>query len=136
MLELGLIYLGVTPQNGVCFMAPGAIHQARWMAKIIYVMKIWLFRSQFKLTSKEETGLSDICVFVVRLYIKAWFMAPNAAAAPACDLQFLKDLVAYEAVNLQVSKVSTDKFGSHIWYLSEELVCLSLFDDHTPDHGS
>lgn len=69
MLELGLIYLGVTPQNGVRFMAPGAIHQARWMIKIIYTMKIWLFRSQFKLTSKEETGLSDICVFVVRLWL-------------------------------------------------------------------
>lgn len=57
-------------------------------------------------------------------------MVPNAAAVPASDLQFLKDLVAYEAVNLQVSKVSTDKFGSHLWYLSEELVCLSLMTIH------
>ena len=130
MLELVHIYLGGTPKNEVRFMAPGAIHQARWMAKVLYTMKIWLFRSQFKLTAKEESGLSDICIFVVRLYVKAWFTASNAAAAPANDLQFLKDLVAYEAVNPKIGKVSADKFGSHLWYLSEELVGLSLFDDH------
>lgn len=131
MLELVLIYLGITPHNEVHFMAPGAIHQARWMAKVLYTMKIWLFRLQFKLTAKEESGLSDICIFVVRLYVKAWFTAPNAAAAPANDLQFLKDLVAYEAVNPLIGKVSADKFASHLWYLSQELVGLSLFDDHT-----
>lgn len=132
MLELALIYLGVTPQKaGTRFMALGPIHQARWMTKIIYTMKIWLFWSLFKLTSKEETGLGDICLFAVLLCIKAWFIAPNAAAVPASDLQFLKDLVVYEAVNPQVPKVSTDKFGSHLWYLAEELACLSLFDDHT-----
>jgi hypothetical protein len=133
MLELGLIYLGVTPQSEIRFRAPGAMHQARWMAKVIYTMKIWMFRSQFKLTAKEEAGLSDICVFVIRLYIRAWFMAPNAAAAPSSDLQFLKDLVAYESVNANIAKVSAGKFGSHLWYLSEDLVCLSLFDDNTSD---
>ena len=59
MLELCLIYLGDRPERGVRFRAPGAIHQARWMAKVIYALKIWLFRSQFKLTAKEERGLRD-----------------------------------------------------------------------------
>ena len=55
----------------VPFRYPGHMHQARWMAKVIYSFKIWLFRRQFRLTSREEFGLRDICVFTVRLYLKA-----------------------------------------------------------------
>ena len=42
-LELVLIYLGGVPQHGVKFMAPGAIHQARWVAKVIFRFKGWMF---------------------------------------------------------------------------------------------
>ena len=35
-LELALIFLGEIPPRGVCFMAPGAMHHARWMSKVIY----------------------------------------------------------------------------------------------------
>lgn len=131
MLELCLIFLGGKPKGGVRFMKPGAIHHARWMAKVIYTLKIWLFRSQFQLTSREERGLRDICVFTARLYVKAWFTASQAAAAPGNDLQLIKDLVAYEAVHKQIADAAATKFSSHLWYLSEELVVLSLFDDNT-----
>ena len=40
LLELSLIVLGGTPIRGIRFTAPGAMHQARWMSKVIYSMKI------------------------------------------------------------------------------------------------
>lgn len=129
MLQLCLIFLGIKQQQGVRFKAPGAMHLARWMAKVIYTMKIWMFRSQFHLTPKEEQSTRDICIFTVRIYLKAWFTAPLAALAPAHDFQLIKDLVAYEVVNPQIAKVAAQKFSSHLWYLSEELILMSLFDD-------
>jgi hypothetical protein len=43
-------------------LSPGAMHHARWMSKVLYSLKIWLFRAQFKLTPREENGLRDVCV--------------------------------------------------------------------------
>lgn len=56
-LELIVIFLGGIPAKGIHFRQPGAYHLARWMAKGIYCLKIWLFRKQFKLYGKEEEAL-------------------------------------------------------------------------------
>ena len=70
-LELSLIFLGDSPPRGIHFMAPGAMHFAQWMSKVIYSLKVWLFRGQFKLTAFEEKGLGDMCLFAVTLYLKS-----------------------------------------------------------------
>jgi hypothetical protein len=62
-LELAIVFLGAAPATGVRFMSPGAMHHARWMSKVIYSLKIWMFKAQFKLTPAEERGLRDVCVF-------------------------------------------------------------------------
>jgi len=48
LLELAIIFLGGTPQRGIRFRYPGAIHRARWMARAIYSIKMWLFRKQYE----------------------------------------------------------------------------------------
>ena len=40
LLELVLIYLRGSPTHGVKFVATGAMHQARWMSKVIYTFKV------------------------------------------------------------------------------------------------
>ena len=45
------------------------MHQARWMAKAIYSLKIWL-------TVRESQGLRDLNIFITKIYIKFWFLAP------------------------------------------------------------
>ncbi|KAF0744055.1 Uncharacterized protein FWK35_00030830, partial [Aphis craccivora] len=92
LLELTMIFLGDKPNNTIFFHTPGAIHHARWMAKAIYCLKAFMFRNLFKLTISEEDGLRDICIFIVRIYIEAWFKAPSAAAAPYQDLLFIRKL--------------------------------------------
>lgn len=89
-----------------------------------------MFQSQFKLTAREEKGLWQITVFVCLLYAKAWTLAPEASAAPRHDLQLLKNLMAYPYTpsSLDLAKAALNKFKRHLWYLSEELVDLALFD--------
>ena len=64
-------------------MQPGALHRARWMARVIYAIKLCLFQSQFIMTKRELAGIKRFAAFGVRVYVRSWFNAPKAAAAPA-----------------------------------------------------
>ncbi|CAM4573541.1 unnamed protein product [Leuciscus chuanchicus] len=108
------------------FRAPGPMHQARWMAKAIYSIKVWLFRSLFKLTARESRGLLRLNIFLAKIYIKFWFQAPVAATAPRNDLQLLQSLHSYP--DRDISTDTSRKIAGHLWYLSENLILLSLFD--------
>ncbi|GBP27014.1 hypothetical protein EVAR_11247_1 [Eumeta japonica] len=123
LLNLTIIYLGGIPEKGVSFRMPAGLHRARWMAKAIYCLKIFLFRHQFKLSKREETAIKEICVFTVSIYVKYWYQAPSACAAPRNDLQLLKDLVSFQNINKAMSQNAIHKILGHLWYLSEELCC-------------
>ena len=82
LLKLMPIFLGSKPPCDTKFRAPGPMHQARWMAKAIYSLKVSLFTSQFKLTSCESNGLSRLNIYLAKIYAKFWFCAPVAATAP------------------------------------------------------
>jgi hypothetical protein len=132
LLNLAIIFLGGILERGISFRTPGGLHRARWMAKAIYSLKIYLFRDQFKLSKKEETGIRDACIFTIKVYIKYWFQAPLGSCAPRNDLQLLKDLKAYEEINQVIAKIALKKIIGHLWYLSEELVAFAFFDDAVP----
>ena len=92
LLDLCRLFIGAHP-SPPSFRAPGPVHHARWMAKAIYSIKIWMFRVQFQLTAKEERGLRDMALFVVTMYAKSWFLAPNVLRAAQTDLDLLKALL-------------------------------------------
>jgi hypothetical protein len=125
-LELSVIFLGGIPSRGVRFQTPGAMHRARWMAKVIYAIKIWLFREQFRMTASEIRGVRDLATFAVIIHLKAWITAPIATEAPLNDFRLMGELLRYphEAISSATSK----KLALHLWYISEELVGLALFD--------
>ena len=114
------------------FNAPGAMHRGRWMAKAIYTVKIYMFRRQFKLTRSEEKGLRDLTLFNILVYIRAWVAASFPLQAPLNDWQLMTNLLQYPG-NKTVAKSALKKLEGHFWYLSEELVCLGLFDERIPD---
>lgn len=130
LLELSILFLGDAPPGGVKFRAPGPVHHARWMSKLLYAFKIYMFRKQFKLTAEEEKGLKELCIFGILVYIEAWFTAPVAQEAPRRDLLLTKSLL--QLPNAEISKATSNKLLKHFWYLSEELVALSFFDDAVP----
>ena len=74
------------------------------------------------------SGLWSICIFVCRIYTRAWTEAPITAASPRNNLALVKDLLAYADVNNAVTRATLTRFLDHLWYLSEELVALALFD--------
>lgn len=82
---------------------------ARWMAKAIYSLKIFIFRGEFKLTVPETNSLRQICIFIATNYVKAWFTAPSAILAPNHDLNFMKKLIQYDKINSDVSKAALKK---------------------------
>jgi hypothetical protein len=126
LLELTMIFLGATPARGIRFMQPGALHRARWMARVIYAIKICMFHSQFIMTKREQASIKRFATFGVIVYVRAWFQAPQAAAAPANDLELLKKMVSY--ADKQISDAAVTAYCRHLWYLSESLVALSFFD--------
>ena len=133
LLELTIMFLGGVPSQGCSFKAPAGLHRARWMAKAIYSLKIWMLRSQFKMTKKEEKGIADVCLFTVTLYVKAWFRALSAPSSPRVDLELIKEIDKYKAQNQAVSQIAMKKILGHLWYLSEELIALAFFDEVSDD---
>ena len=132
LLELTIVYLGGSLEKSISFRRPGALHRARWMAKVIYAIKILLFRESFKMTKKEEKALRRFTRFAVRYYVPNWFVASNVAAAPRNDLEYLQQLQYCE--DMQLLAVASKALCRHLWYLSEELVGLAFTDDGvTPD---
>ena len=126
-LELTIILFGGHPPRGTRFIQPGAFHRARWMARVIYGLKIYMFRKQFHLTAGELKGFRRFVAFSAMLYVKAWFTASSAVAAPASDLAYLKELISFP--DPQIAQATSKKFANHLWYLSEDLAGLALFDD-------
>jgi hypothetical protein len=132
LLELTIVYLGGTLEKNISFRRPGALHRARWMARVIYAIKIVLFRENFEMTKKEQRALIRFSRFAVRYYVPNWFVAPNVAATPRNDLEYLQQLQNCE--DKQLSSIASKALCRHLWYLSEELVGLAFTDDAvTPD---
>jgi len=132
LLELVLIFLGETPPRGVRFRVPGAFHHARWMSKLIYVLKIFLFQNQFKLTKRESVGCLDFGLFVSLIYAKAWITCSNSCDAPFNDLSLIQSLAKYNTISKVISTTALKAISRHLWYLGEEMVPLSLFSDVVP----
>lgn len=128
-MELAYIFLGYTPPRGIKFKVPGAMHHARFMAKGIYSLKIFLFRNEFHLDDKDIAALRDVCIFILKFYIKSWYTASVGITAPNNDFQLLKNLIDFEKSNKNMAKAAQCKLLKHLWYMSEELIGLALFDD-------
>lgn len=127
--ELCLIVLGFEVPNKPLyhFRAPGAYHMARWMAKVIYCFKIYLFREQFKLTENERKGLAEFCLFASHIYVAAWVVCPIPADAPINDLSLVKAIIKFSKINDTISRAAMRKLQNHLWYLGPEMVPLALF---------
>lgn len=111
---------------------PGADSQSRWMAKLIYGLKIYLFRSQ--LTSLNFvcsfSKLRDFCIFVVTIYLKSWFESSIPLNCVLNDLNLYKLLINIEPTgnNKLIQKASLNSFSNHLQYLTTELSSFALFD--------
>lgn len=115
-LNLVIIVLGGVPPKGVRFRAPGAFHRDRWMLRIIYSIKIFLFSPTTK--REQEKQLKEFICFVIGGgYIEACYSAPSAASVPRNDLQFITSLIEYRGFNKKLANAAIQNFLSHLWYI-------------------
>ena len=130
--ELVLVLLGYPPED-FTFKLPSGFSKVRWMAPIIYAVKIFLFRDQQNLETTEIAKLERFVTFVSLFYIKHWIYAPVARDAPITDLTLFHDMLTYESYDPAVSKAVIEKLRDHTWYLNQEFVVLNLFSSRVDD---
>src|SRR5688572_1198644 len=85
-LNLSLFFQGGAKGARVSFQAPGAFHQARWMVKAIFSIKIFLFQQLFSSTAKEKHSVKELALFVSLVYFRFWFEASLPIRALLNDL--------------------------------------------------
>ena len=133
---LSLFFLGGTRLGGITIIAPGAYHHARWMAAILYTLKISLFREQLLELNIFEASILDMVdilgIFLVLFYVKYWLCCTSPSDAPSIDLNLLKlfEKASVEVEDKQMQdlvNLSKQKLISHLWYLSERLVPFAFF---------
>jgi hypothetical protein len=54
-------------------------------------------------------------MFLIRIYVKAWFVASHATTAPYQGFNFIK--YVYNYYDTDVSKIILKKFCGHLWYV-------------------
>jgi hypothetical protein len=126
LLNMCVVFLGGPDKSSVKFRAPGATNHARWMAKAIYCLKLYMFQDQFKLTKSEQAAVTNISLFVSMVYSEFWNEVPLAHKAPLNDLRFLRSIQSFPV--RAVAETASRSMKRHLWYLSEHLVGLSFFD--------
>ena len=119
MIELCLLVLGFPLPNypkdtNYHFRLPGAYHMARWMAKVIYCMKIYVFRNEFKLTASEKRNLTEFCIFATHVYAPAWIAFPVPSDAPLNDLMLFRRIKQYADINKAVAQAACNKLKNHL----------------------
>jgi hypothetical protein len=140
LMKLTILYLSNDKPN-FTFQKPGALHKARWMAKLLYSIKMNLLQTKIMnelpkgsvFRKGQEQKVSRFVKFVVFVYFPWWITCSSAKDAPVNDCKFIAELLQYSQIDQQISASATKAFKSHLWYLTEELVPLALFSSKIND---
>ena len=111
------------------------VHKARWMAKLIYCLKLELLSSKameelpkgsiFAIGQREK--VHRFVQFAVHCYLPWWVRCRSAASAALNDLKLLKAINDFKKQDQLVADAALSAFKNHLWYLTEELVPLAFF---------
>lgn len=89
MAELCLVFLNEYNQKTFRVRAPGACHHVRWMAKVIYFLKIYIFQKELNMSTEHIEKLEKFCLFSSVVYVKAWFNCSNPNGAAKSGFKFV-----------------------------------------------
>ena len=77
-IQLSLVFHGYT-KSEICLCRPGALHKARWMAKVIYNLKIAMAEKSIEqlppgtiTTRHQVTNVREFVTFVTHVYLMWW----------------------------------------------------------------
>ena len=142
LTELCLLSLtkGMEPVN-FTMIYPGALHKAKWMAKLIYSIKIVLLSNQIKeklphgeiLTTNQIAKLERFMVFTVVVYVPWWIVCSVPENALVNDLLFIQTLEDFTPYDYKIVEIAKEAFERHTWYITEELTPLALFSSQVEE---
>jgi len=136
LIELTLVHLtGIDNLPHFKFFRPGACHKARWMAKLLYCLKMVLLSKKIEkelpqgavFVKGQLQKIIKFVKFVIINYVKWWMSCSIAQDAPVNDLQLINKLLSYKEIDNKLATVALQSLGKHLWYLTAELTPLSLF---------
>ncbi|XP_053180548.1 uncharacterized protein LOC128364085 [Scomber japonicus] len=115
-------------QTPVTFQRPGALHKARWMAKLLYTFKLALMEQHIALlpqgTITTWQQVPKICAFanfITHIYAKWWLTCEKAVDAALNDLNLYHHLQTYKAVDESIAASAIKALERHRWYLTAAL---------------
>ena len=134
---------GAPLQPGFRMRKPGAVSSTRFMQQAIYLLKIAMLRGRgpdkFYLTHREESCILPLAEYIVLFFVPHYLQARFAGAAPRLDRDLWSGLCKYEALHAIGSKqqiltsAAKESLKRHLWYLTQECIIFSLFDDELAD---
>lgn len=125
--DICLKLLGIRTLNKIRVI--GACSKARWMAKALFIGKMYLFRHQLDLDDNLIIKLRRASIFICCLYTRFWNRASDVFNAPKNDLCFMQQLQLYKDYDRDVAEAAIRALNDHLWYLGGELIVLSLFSN-------
>ena len=70
-----------------------------------------------------------MALFVVFIYLKAWFNSPSLTSAAKNDLELYKLLLKFKKIHSKISQSACEVLNRHTWYLTEDAITLTLFNE-------
>ena len=140
LCELVVVYLGGTlyrkrKVSGVVQIAftmrhPGAFHHARFLHKALYIIKMSMMDilPEEVVPADKRESVDRMARFIVLFHAKYFLQAFLPAAGTRLDLQYWKDMSDFSRFDAEVSFEVQQSILRQMWYLTEELSVLSLFD--------
>ena len=142
-VQLLLLYLGNTlggTSSAARLQRPGALHKARWMAKLLSTLKLAMLEKRIAAlpqgtitTRQQQPRVRSFANFIVHVYAIWWMTCNKAVDAAWNDLTLYHNLCSYRAINAVVSAAATKALERHLWYLMAEMLPLSLLSAKVPD---
>ena len=104
-IELCIIFAFLDGKGKISLKRLGALHKTRWMAKVLYAIKICLLEFIIELppgiiaTRQQLAKVKDFLLFMALIYGSWWYSCHSTGDAPWNELKLYKNLLMYNAVN-------------------------------------
>ena len=98
-----------------------------YTAKIAFLSP-QIAKSDAKILLKGQLNKLEVFLkFVMYVYLPWWITATVPASVPCHDLNLINNILQFKEINQGAAKGTLKGIGNHLWYLTEELLPLSLF---------
>lgn len=103
------------------------------MAYAIYFLKMELMSERFQMSAHETRNVHQMAIFIALFHARPFLQSRLASISPAIDLKHLSQMNSYKKKDEKVANVAIKSISNHLWYLTEELVIFSVFDETLPN---